>query len=71
MIFAVAEDNLSIKLTPEFVKELREIIQKERELNQKASEFHQDMCRDHEKNLEKLDKLEIALNAAILEQKMS
>lgn len=68
MVFTVADDGLSIKLTPEFIKELKQIIQRERELTLNASAFYETMKKQSEENNERLETLERKLEAEIQKQ---
>ena len=62
MIYPSPDEELTIKLTPEFVTELRQIIQKERELNRDAQNFYESMTKKLQENDKKLEQLSLQLD---------
>lgn len=59
------DDLLSLKLSPEFITELREIIQQERELQKDASAYFNAMAEKMSANHEKLKALESKLEVEL------
>lgn len=68
MVFSVSDDGLSIKLSEDFVKEMKKIIQKEREINQNAIKFYELTEKQLKENNQQLELLEQRLNSEILSQ---
>lgn len=68
MVFSVSDDGLSIKLSEDFVKEMKKLIQKEREINNDAIKFYNATEKQCQEINERLDLLELRLNSELLSQ---
>ena len=56
-VYSSPDEELTIKLSTDFVAELRQIIQNERELNRNAQTFYETMTKQLQENDKKLEQL--------------
>ena len=68
MIFDIMDDGLTIKLSQEFIDELKSIAQKERELQTEAATYYESLNKRLTANHERLEQWEDKLNKEIKKQ---
>lgn len=71
MVFNVSDDGLSIKLSEDFVKEMKKLIQKEREINKDAIKFYKATEEQLQEINKELELLEQRLGSELVNQSHS
>jgi len=71
MIFEIADDNLTLKLTSEFISELQELLVKERQLHEEASAYYESLEKRLNENHEAFNRWEAKLNEELKSQNQS